>query len=469
MRPHLIVKVRGSNQGLTAPPWVTFIRDKSHTRTSLTPQFDALARSHGLRFWVTHEYEPVGERWSDDEVAAGLDRFYRVILLSIGVPRGLVDAAHLISDFESVRELDVRTSELPDTSAHGETVALRDNSRELIGLKLAHLFGKGSPDIKVAVLDTGVSGDHPELQGQVRASADFVHLDGLDTREFIGDMMDFDQVAEDEVGHGSHVSGIIAGRGLRMAPGVATGCTVLAVRVLATMRDGGEVVGAGIPDNINTGIKWAVDRGADVINLSLGIKQSGGGLPHEDVIRYALIKGVTIVAASGNDGSGEKYYPGSLPGGIAVGATDRAGNLADFTSFGAPPWILAPGTAVLSCSAGRGYQLATGTSQASPFVAGAVALLKSIAARAGARLRDEQLKELLRHTSDRPDTRLRSPKTGFGRLNLADACRLLNHELRARSARSLTRTKQTSVTVQRNANHDAARTVSERKNPPRAG
>src|SRR5690606_16774976 len=116
------------------------------------------------------------------------------------------------------------------------------------------------------------------------------------------------------------VAGIIAGVGLNMPRGVAVGCSIIAVRTLATLRTENGPAGAGIVDNINSALKWAVDQGAHVINASLGIKHTGGGLPHEDVIRYALSRGATVVAASGNDGTTEKYYPGALPGVIAVGA-----------------------------------------------------------------------------------------------------------------------------------------------------
>jgi subtilisin family serine protease len=72
-------------------------------------------------------------------------------------------------------------------------------------------------------------------------------------------------------------------------------------------------VGAGLIDNINAGVKWAIDQGADVINMSLGVQYTGGGLPHEEVVEYARRKGVTIVAASGNDEQEALYYPGAFP------------------------------------------------------------------------------------------------------------------------------------------------------------
>jgi subtilisin family serine protease len=249
----------------------------------------------------------------------------------------------------------------------------------------------------------------------------------MDTTDFIGDVNDYDDVPEDEVGHGTHVSGIIASRGLNMAEGICPNCSIMPVRVLASMKNGNRVVGAGIIDNINAGIKYAVDKGADVINMSLGIKNTGGGLPHEDVIKYAISKNVTIVAASGNDGTEEKYYPGALPDVIAVGATDNFGHVTNFTSFGADITVVAPGLNIYSSFTNNTYQFASGTSQASPFVCGTIGLLKSYARQQGKILTNEAIKYILKHSSDKIDTHMRNQKAGYGLINLADAFKLLNY------------------------------------------
>jgi subtilisin family serine protease len=204
---------------------------------------------------------------------------------------------------------------------------------------------------------------------------------------------------------------------------------VIPVRVLGALKKGDSVVGAGLIDNINTGIKWAVDQGADVINMSLGIKHEGGGLPHEEVIRYALSKGVTIVAASGNDGTRDLYYPGALPGVIAVGAVDMNGQIAGFSTYGAHVSFVAPGASIISSYPGDKYSMSSGTSQASPYVAGAIALLKSVALTAGRKLKDNQVKYILKHTSDRLNSQFKDVKSGYGRINLLDAIKLLKYKL----------------------------------------
>jgi subtilisin family serine protease len=194
------------------------------------------------------------------------------------------------------------------------------------------------------------------------------------------------------------------------------------------MKSGDRIVGAGIIDNINTGIKHAVDHGASIINMSLGVKHMGGGLPHQDVIRYALSKNVTVVAASGNDGTAERYYPGALPGVIAVGAVDPAGAVTPFTSYGANIAVVAPGTNIYSSFAHNTYAYASGTSQASPFVAGAVALMKSFALAAGRTLGTQHITSILRNTSDKIDGRLRNERAGYGLINLADVFKLLSYQ-----------------------------------------
>jgi thermitase len=431
MKTHVIAKMKQQLPDDTyMPDWQAFINDKSVVRENLNADIDRLMSDLGLKFWVTKEYKPAASKWTADEIRQGLNRTYRMILQQdYKLPENLVQRIKLIPSVEDARELEVGEAKLPQPQLATQASVERQKVQDLIYLSYAQALTKGSEQVKIAVLDTGVNLNHRELQGKILKRADFVNLEGLDTSGFIGDYSGYDDVPEDEVGHGTHVSGIIAGRGLEMDEGVAPECSIMAVRVLATMKQGARLVGAGIIDNINAGIKWAVDNGADVINMSLGIKHIGGGLPHEDVIRYALSKNVTVVAASGNDGTSERYYPGALPGVIAVGAVDTTGAVTRFTSYGANITVVAPGLNIYSSFANNTYALASGTSQASPFVAGSIALAKSYALEQGKKLTNNEITYILKNTSDKVDSRLRNELSGYGLINLADAFKLLTHML----------------------------------------
>jgi thermitase len=413
---------------LGVPDWLDFIHNKSVVKENLNPDFDQLMKDNGLRFWITREYKPEGRRWNAEEIREGLNRAYRVILQQdYNLPDNLVQQIKLLPFVEDAYELKVGEVEQPNPEVSLQTSMGAQRVSDLIYMPFAKAITRGVPDIKIAVLDTGVNLNHKELEGKNTKGADFVNLAGLDTSEFIGDITGYDDVPEDEVGHGTHVSGIIASRGLQMDEGIAPGCSIMPVRVLATLKKGNRLVGAGIIDNINTGIKWAVDNGADIINMSLGIKHTGGGLPHEDVIRYALSKNVAVVAASGNDGTSERYYPGALPGVIAVGAVNNSGTVTNFTSYGADITVVAPGVNIYSSFAHNTYAYASGTSQASPFVSGFLGLMKSYALEQGKKLTNHEITYILKHTSDKVDSRLRNEHAGYGLINLADAFKLLTY------------------------------------------
>ena len=431
MKHHLVLKLfQQLTDDQNLPDWTAFINDKTVIRENLIPDVDRLMRELGIKFWVTKEYKPAAGDWNKDEIEHGLNRTYRMILQDdYKLPGNLLSRIKLIPAVEDARQLEVGEVRLPPREVSTVASLPAQHPGDLIYLPFAKALTRGNADIKVAVLDTGANLDHQELQGKIVKRADFVDLEGLNTSDFVGDIKGYDDVPEDEVGHGTHVSGIIAGRGLQMDEGVAPECGLMAVRVLATMKSGNRLVGAGIVDNINAGIKWAVDNGADVINMSLGIRHTGGGLPHEDVVRYAISKNVVVVAASGNDGTNERYYPGALPGVFAIGAVDGDGAVTNFTSYGANITVVAPGLNIYSSFAHNSYAVASGTSQASPFVSGSIALAKSYALEQGQKLNNNEIHYLLKNTSDKVNSRLRDEHAGYGLLNLADAFKLLTHLL----------------------------------------
>jgi thermitase len=216
---------------------------------------------------------------------------------------------------------------------------------------------KGTNTVVVAVVDTGVDYYHPDLAGRVDTENDYDFVNG-------------DLDAFDDNGHGTHVSGIVAATmdNAIGVTGVAPECRILPVKVLSA-------AGWGDSAGVAAGIQYAADHGAKVINLSL--EGTADRLMGAAVV-YARSKGCLVVAAVGNDGSSTgASYPARYPGVVGVGAADRYGARASFSNYGTGVDVAAPGVGVFSTLPGDRYGNMSGTSMASPFVAGVAALLFS--------------------------------------------------------------------------------------------
>ena len=207
--------------------------------------------------------------------------------------------------------------------------------------------------IKVAVIDTGVDANHPDLAGRVLPGADLVNDDND---------------AGDDHGHGTHVAGSIAAvvnNGVDVG-GVAPHAQIIPIKVL-------NASGQGYNADIANGVLEAANLGAKVINLSLG------GTDNSETLRRAIAdvqaRGVVVVAAAGNDGVSTPFYPAANDGVIAVAAIDQSRRKASFSNYGDYIDIAAPGVAIGSTRKGGGVASMSGTSMASPHVAGACALL----------------------------------------------------------------------------------------------
>lgn len=214
---------------------------------------------------------------------------------------------------------------------------------------------KGSDQVEVAIVDTGVDYDHPDLSGKVIKGGDFVDNDG--------DPMD-------ENGHGTHCAGIAAAstnNGVGIA-GMAPNVSIYAVRVL-------DANGSGSLDAVAEGIIDAADNGSEVISLSLGAPTGAQTL--EEAVQYAADKGSVVVAAAGNSGLPTPSYPAYYSDAIAVAATDSNDSKASFSNYGNWVDIAAPGVDILSTYPGGDYQSLSGTSMATPHVAGLAGLLAS--------------------------------------------------------------------------------------------
>jgi subtilisin len=211
--------------------------------------------------------------------------------------------------------------------------------------------GKG---VRVAVLDTGVDTAHPDLA--------FAFTDPADCKDFTGSRSGW----KDVQGHGTHCMGRVLARGLNH--GVAIDATGINGKVLSDSGSGGV-------DGIAAGIRWAAkDRSADVISMSLGGPSRDSWIP--PALKEAEALGVIVIAAAGNDGPGSNTvgYPGGYAECVAVGATDIADGIASFSSRGAALFTAAPGKDIRSQYPGGRYATMSGTSMATPHVAGLAAL-----------------------------------------------------------------------------------------------
>ena len=209
----------------------------------------------------------------------------------------------------------------------------------------------------VGVIDTGIDATHPDLQGQVVGGVNLV------------DATTPNAWADDE-GHGTHVSGTIAARGQGLF-GVAPKAKLYAIKVLDSQ-------GNGDYSTVIAGIQWAMNHGIKIVNMSLGASE--GSDPLHRAVQAAVAAGVTVVAAAGNTG-GAVGFPGAYPEVIAVGACDESNRVAPFSSRGPQVSFIAPGVNILSARMGGGYTTMSGTSMATPHVAGLAALAWSLGVR----------------------------------------------------------------------------------------
>jgi len=251
-------------------------------------------------------------------------------------------------------------------------------------------YEQGDPAVIVAVVDSGIAPEHPELAARLRAGFDTVQLGRSDVAlglQLLGDSARVDTRPVDHfVGHGMGCAGIIGALGVAMPPGLAGDTQILPLRALGAARFPGktQAVGIGAITDLDMAVKLAVDLGAKVINMSFGTDDAslepGSPKPHADVVQYALDRGCILVAASGNNGSETRYWPAAYPGVIAVGAAGERGTPSAFSTRGGHVALCAPGERVRTLGL-EGYQIATGTSFASPFVAATAALMVSRAQR----------------------------------------------------------------------------------------
>jgi type VII secretion-associated serine protease mycosin len=271
-----------------------------------------------------------------------------------------------------------------------------------IGAPAAWDITTGGSDVTIAVVDTGIDLSHPDLScfGKLTPGWDFVNNDAT---------------PDDDFGHGSHVAGIAAActNNSTGVAGVAWGARLMPVKVL-------NAYGSGSYEQVANGITYAVDHGADIINLSLGGSENSTTLA--DAVQYADDHGVLVVCAAGNcaqDGyqCGYLYnplmYPAAYPTTLAVAATDSSDNWADFSEHHPYVDVAAPGVSIYSTWRNDSYISLQGTSMSTPYVAGLAALIWSF----DPSLTHDQVRDLIQSTADDLGAPGKDDYFGYGRIN----------------------------------------------------
>ena len=302
---------------------------------------------------------------------------------------------------------------VPPTVAHADGIRAEQWALEAMHTQEAWQTTKGK-GVTVAVLDTGVEDDHPDLDGNVLTAKD---------------MIGFGAERGDRAWarHGTAMAGIIAGHGHGIdngdgVMGIAPEAKILPVRVILEDGDSARAKARSTRGNaLAEGIVWAADHGADVINLSLGDDSaSAHPEPAEDeAVQYALKKGVVVVASAGNGGEKGDHisYPAAYPGVIAATAVDKYGTRASFSTRRWYATVSAPGDKVVIADPDHKYYEGWGTSAASAFVSGAVALVRA----AHPSLTPAQIKKLLEDTARDAPSGGRDDSRGFGFIDPAAA------------------------------------------------
>jgi type VII secretion-associated serine protease mycosin len=279
----------------------------------------------------------------------------RVVSVAVGHEDGAV-AALRANGSVAYAERDGR-AEATDTSTNDPYyMSQTSTSISQVRAPAAWDVTTGAPGFVVAVVDSGVS-SHPDLAGKLLPGWDYVNNDNNPA---------------DDNGHGTMVAGII-GAATNNATGIAGlcwGCAIMPVKVLDANASGSYA-------NIASGITYAADHGAKVINLSLGGSTTSSTL--QSAVDYAVSKGAVVVAASGNQSCACVLYPAAYPNAMAVGSVDKYNVRYSYSNWGPSLDLVAPGTNWATSNATQsGYAAFSGTSSATPVVAALAALVRSL-------------------------------------------------------------------------------------------
>lgn len=378
----------------------------------------------------------------------------RILLLETSSPEKMDEILSAFSSDPSVeyaqREIVYKLDFLPNDSAYASQWGMHR-----IGMGKAWDKTRGSADVAVGVIDTGIDYEHPDLRSQVWINrAEDINgnglfdpwpssemrngvsgdLDGIDNdgNGFADDVIGYDFVDQpgfanaaggdyrepdpdvlDEMGHGTSVSGIIAAEtnnGIGIA-GIAPDCKIMTLRAF-------DARGYGTESDVARALAYAVNNGAAIVNMSFGDVQYSRVL--RDVIRYAYGRGVTMVASAGNAQTDRLHYPSAYDETISIAATLSNDATAGFSNFGATIDIAAPGQGITTTGRNGTYGSFDGTSASAPFVTGVAALIKSL----HPEFSPEEVRGVLIASAEDLGTQGWDSRYGSGLLNAARAVEL---------------------------------------------
>ncbi len=306
--------------------------------------------------------------------------------------------------------LAVAAAIVPATAARADQVRDLEYWLSDYGFQQAWSTTRGA-GVKVAVIDTGVDGSVPDLAGAIGSGTDVSGVGAANGQKPLGDA--------ESANHGTWVASLLAGRGNGPGAGVlgaAPEATILPVSVAL-----GKAMGpVGSDTQIADAVRWAVDNGASVINMSLTRNTLDWPTSWDEAFQYAFDHDVVIVAAAGNRGSGttEVGAPATIPGVLTVAGVDRAGTASfDASAQGITIGVSAPSEQLVGANPGGGYVQWAGTSGAAPLVSGAVALVRA----AHPELKAPDVIERVIRTAKPAGGTVPSPIYGYGLLDAAAA------------------------------------------------
>lgn len=389
-------------------------------RQTLNPILYYKTLGQGAKFWETPEIARL--RKAEDRVS----RWFEIVYTGNVTPEAL---AATISKSASVEEVTPRYRSYPLIYTPNDSLYNQQYSAPQMSAGLAWDIVKGDTNMLIAVIDIGTDWSHKDLRDAIYTNYGETGTDTLgydrrangiddDNNGFVDDWHGwdfggFDGLSPDNnpesggADHGTHTGGIMCATGNNKTgvAGIAFGARLLAIK--AGDNSGGTV------DHGYEGIVYAADMGASVANNSWGGTTRSPA--EQDLVEYATSKNCAVVAASGNRGAFEDFFPASYKGVLSTGANDPGGNLATYSNFGPYVDLSAPGTGVLSLAPGNSYKSNTGTSMAAPNASAALALVR----KKYPYMTPEQAMERLRAATDTFTVEeYKKGYTGRGRVNI---------------------------------------------------